>query len=468
MKTRTDANGAVTTYDYDSLQRLVKVTAPDLGETVYGYDLGGARNYTKDAGGAEAWYTFDYKGRVKTVTDSLGHVTTYAYGGSGCPTCGGGGDNLVSVTDPLGHVVRYEYDTLGRRTKETDALGKSTTYTYDDNGGVSTRTDALNRVTGYGYDELSRQTGVVDAAGGTVNTGYDADGRVASVTDPLNHTTSYQYDLAGRRTRTVSPDTGTTVYTYNVDGSLHTKTDAKNVTATYVYDTAGRVTGITFPDSADNVTYEYGSSSADAGDRGRLVRMTDATGATVYHYDVMGRVISEVETVLGVAYTTSYEYYVAGGLKAVVYPDGKRIGYTYDVLRRPTGVSVDGVTRAGWFVYDDASRQTSMTLNNGAVEGWEYNAANRVTAITVPGVMGLGYTYDDVGNITAITNTLNAASNKTYSYDAVDRLKGAEGPWGRMSWTYDANGNRLKQSNLTGLTYNVGTPAPGTINPAIK
>ncbi len=95
----------------------------------------------------------------------------------------------------------------------------------------------------------------------------------------------------------------------------------------------------------------------------------------------------------------------------------------------------------------------SMTLGNKITQQWTYDAKNRIHTITVPAVFALNYTYDPVGNITYIIDQYNPANIKTYTYDSIDRLTNAAGPWGNLAWTYDANGNRLTQNNNKNKTY---------------
>ena len=67
--------------------------------------------------------------------------------------------------------------------------------------------------------------------------------------------------------------------------------------------------------------------------------------------------------------------------------------------------------------------------------------------------LNVNYSYDPIGNITAITDNLEPFKSKAYDYDSVDRLISATGPWGNLAWTYDANGNRLSQTNGKTTTY---------------
>ena len=94
---------------------------------VYGYDVLGRRVSMMDRSG-DSSYEYDGLGRITKVTAGSGEVTTYAY--DGC-------DQLESITYPDGKSVRYEYDKNDNLTKVTDRTGAVTTYVYD----------AINRVT---------------------------------------------------------------------------------------------------------------------------------------------------------------------------------------------------------------------------------------------------------------------------------------------------------------------------------
>jgi RHS repeat-associated protein len=64
----------------------------------------------------------------------------------------------------------------------------------------------------------------------------------------------------------------------------------------------------------------------------------------------------------------------------------------------------------------------------------------------------LSYTRDSVGNITAITDNLDPAKNKSYTYDNLYRLTTATGPWGGLTYAYDPVGNRTNETTDTGST----------------
>jgi YD repeat-containing protein len=81
-----------------------------------------------------------------------------------------------------------------------NALGDSTTTTYDAVGNVTAFTDELNRTTTFGYDDRNLLTQITDPLGHSTTRGYDAVGNLKTLTDALNHTTQYDYDdLYSRR-----------------------------------------------------------------------------------------------------------------------------------------------------------------------------------------------------------------------------------------------------------------------------
>ncbi|WP_455354061.1 hypothetical protein [Streptomyces sp. SYSU K217416] len=93
-----------TTYEYDTQDQLVKVTAP---------------------GGAVTTFEYDGRGRQIAATDPDGGRTTFVYDNS---------DHVVSTTDPRGNMLVTTYDAGGRPTslREDSATGpKRMEWTYD-------------------------------------------------------------------------------------------------------------------------------------------------------------------------------------------------------------------------------------------------------------------------------------------------------------------------------------------------
>src|SRR5262249_36581572 len=84
---------------------------------------------------------------------------------------------------------------------------------------------------------------------------------------------------------------------------------------------------------------------------------------------------------------------------------------------------------------------------NGLVMTRSFDADYRITGIitqsTTATVQNLSLGCDAKGNATSITDRLTPANSQTFTYDALNRLATASGAYGTVSYTYDADSNRL-------------------------
>ena len=93
-----------------------------------------------------------------------------------------------------------------------------------------------------------------------------------------------------------------------------------------------------------------------------------------------------------------------------------------------------------------------MTYGNGLLRTVGHDLQYRVTSIQTGTIQDLTYVPDPNGNVQDIVNNLDSNKNKSFSYDSINRLGGATGPWGSLSWTYDDVGNRLTHTDGAGTT----------------
>ena len=126
-------------------------------------------------------------------------------------------------------------------------------------------------------------------------------------------------------------------------------------------------------------------------------------------------------------------------------------------------------------------------FGNGVTETRHYDSDYRLTQITAIGsrnLQNLSYGYDAADNVLSITDAINSGNSQNFDYDALNRLTGARGSYGTLSYTYDSVGNRLTQyagriattyayapnsNRLTaitsgGVTQSVGYTAAGNIS----
>ncbi len=485
-----------TTFSYDSTTGdLLTVTRPVVGTTVYSetvyseYDAAGQVGRVTDANGNALTYTYDGHGRIKTMTNEADGTTTYDYNNAGeleevtqanSVTSGFAYDatygRLTRITDPLGNYIQYSYDDQGNRTelshfdpgdqrrfwKRFDYQGTSfpgklwkeinpddtyTEYTYDASGNISSVTDAAGKVTSYDYDLFDRLTTVTQPGSVVTAYAYDGQDNLTTVTDAENHITTYVYDDLGRLVTTTSPDTGATRYAYDASGDLVSKADAKGNTIRYTYDDLNRLTGIHFPDSSQDITYTYDQG---ANSKGRLTGMTDPSGTYTYTYDALGNLLTEEKIINTVTYTTQYAYDPAGILTSMTYPDGRTVDYELDNAGRVTRATSikDSVTTilAENVSYLPFGPLASLTYGNGTALSKTFDQLYRLIDMNAGSVQSLGYTPDPVGNITAITDNLDASRNQTFAYDDLYRLTSAAGIYGSNGYTYDKVGNRLTKT----------------------
>ena len=75
-------------------------------------------------------------------------------------------------------------------------------------------------------------------------------------------------------------------------------------------------------------------------------------------------------------------------------------------------------------------------------------------------VQELSFTEDNAGNLTAITDSLAAGRDETYTVDALNRLHTASGAYGSRTYTYDNNSNRA--TRVAGATTYTSTMTTST------
>jgi YD repeat-containing protein len=453
----TDANGAATRLGYDPFGRLITVTYP--GESApavrYAYPTGASISapwaittevrvdpYNPTPTYGCSWTFYDGLGRpIQTQTQAENGwlvVQDTAYDALGRP---------VTVTLPYtvtatGGVYRTpNWTALPKTVTQYDALGRVVQVTAPD-GSVTRRAyrdwremvlDAEGHQTEYEKDGLGRLIAVREYYGTyitpTWNPGetpaetrywYDAADNLIGVRDGLGNVTRIAYDPLGRKTAMDDPSMGHWEYRYDAAGNLTGQKDARGQELTFQYDALDRLTR---KSAGGEVLAEYGYDQGPNG-IGRRTAMTDTTGVTTWRYDARGRVLTETRTLTGIGtFTTGWGYDAAGRVVRQVYPDGEVVTTAYNVrglVTRTVGADVYLADA----VYNALGRPLRQNWGNGRITTYAYHPQNaRLVQLQVSGnLLDLRYGYDRVGNITAITDTVNNNQVQTFGYDARDRL----------------------------------------------
>ena len=420
-------------YSYDERGRKIRETEVfvlgGIGqsyETYFEYDPSGNLASQIDKNSNATRYEYDDLNRLMKVTDAMGGETKYAYDAR---------NNLVSVTDANGNATRFEYDRNNRLIKETRPMGQETTYEYDPAGNQAVKIDAKNQKTEYDYDAANRlvriryyESGDWQSTVKTVEFHYDPAGNLAGYSDGVT-SAEYSYDDLNRKT-------GETVdygsfslsysYTYYNNGLKRSFTGPNSVEYTYAYDDNNQLVSVSIPDVgiiAVNETKWY-----------RPTRITLPGGTTkTYAYDSLMRV--KTIATYGPAGNTllryDYEYDRMGNIIAKETEHGKYL-YVYDKIYRLTMADNPALPDES-YAYDPVGNRLASADHSD----WTYNANNELQ-----GYDSLSFVYDQNGN----TVQKKADSEVLcYIYNLEKRLERVEDVAENViaTYYYDPFGRRL-------------------------
>ena len=443
--------------------------------TLHGYDAAGRPFGSTNAAGQTTLTVYDRAGRP-AVSVANWDGTTAIDGPEDCdyadPAATG---NLCTVT---------RYDSLGRRSRVTDAMGYHTDFGYDGLGRVVTTTryladvrvessvgyDALgNRLwqadpeghtVHYSYDGLNRLVTTLSQEGVAITRTYDAAGRLVAVTNGLDQTTTSSYDHAGRLATTTDPEGNATHTGYDALGRRTVITDANEIVTHYGYDGLGRLASVTenytatagLDPASFNVTTRYHTDAA-----GQLISVTDAlTHTTVYTYDGLGRQVAAADP-LGHATRTAYN--PLGARLVLTDANGTVTHHAYDPLNRLSFTQYPTATVQ--FAYDRLGNRTAMTDSVGTTVT-EYDELSRPATVTDPFSGTVIYGYDRAGNRTQLVYPDSKVVS--YSYDGDNRLvEVVDWDQGVTAYSYDPAGRPLETSLPNGITTTYGYDAAGRL-----
>lgn len=411
-------NGDATIYALSSAGDVTSVTNA-LGTlvTYSGHNGLGLPAREVSATGVTVDYIYDNRGRVLSVTRTVGGVSTAVsttYTGRGLvnqitsPNVGlqtftyDSANRLVtknvkeSVSDyqPTNgeqvyddQIRNYSYNANSSLTQSsvvrrevvkvwiTDDRGvrRLATLSTTDSGSVSSYTD---------YDELSRVKARRGNNGQNVRYGYDESSYLTSVTDSLGRVTNLLYDTQNRLVQATDAKGGITLFGYDAGGRIASVTDPRGLITRYQYDGFGQLWRLESPD----------------------------TGVTTFSYDAYGRRTSTTKADLSV---TTYSYDTLGRVTA------QQVGtalqtFAYDSCTNGIGrlCSVSDVSGSTAFSYTPTgmlAQQVNTIAGSAYTMSYVYDATDRLTTLTYPDGKTASYSYAD-GRVRAVTANVSGAS----------------------------------------------------------
>lgn len=555
----TQASGKKTTYDYDKLNDLLEKSYQDAkGETsekdvTYAYNSAGERVFMKDQTGKSS-YEYDALGRITKVTSGSKKDVSYVYDDA---------DNLQAIVYPDGTKISYEYDLNDNLVKLTDRNRKVTTYKHDALNRVTEVTRSNGTKTEVSYDAEDHITKIVNTCGScgkvisTYEYKYNDQGYVVGETateleagtrktpswedwynwgDTQKETDkadcehqekeiqttrtyeyddnweltrctekaeggkktvhNYTYDKIGNRTSYEKIEDGVSKakynYKYNDSNQLIKRTNAKiwgDPGTTYSYDKDGNlIQECDKTNSADPVTYEYTAENRLAvvkqGGTVLMAAMYDGDNNRVFELDNTYKwedcygdevlIPANQRTEDGNSPKEQLASLVKGGSNAKGYTlteyindinrentevlaeygaDEKvRQAYTYGESGIGERVSVDKSEESSYYLYDGRNSVTGiLTETANLTNSYQYDSYGNLTSGTADGVNYYGYNGEST-NVKTGLQYLRAryynAENGTFTTEDSD-LGTTENPLTRNRYDYTTN-NPLNYSDPTG------------------
>ncbi|WP_336038934.1 polymorphic toxin-type HINT domain-containing protein [Acinetobacter calcoaceticus] len=433
-----NVNNIVVRNEYTASGRLYRSSSPSLSNVAYA-NL--------------QWTTYEYDalGRVSKLTEPGNRVTSYTR--SGLQTTMTNAKNLkrteksnianevVEIVDHDNKSLKYSRDALGRITQTTDASGNSISLTLDKNGNKLQQVDPELGTWKYRYNVLGQPVWQQDGKGQQTTFQYDSLGRLIKRTEPDLTSTwtwdsatkgkgqlaqvsstngfseSYSYDSYGRQIQTTTSK--------KIDPIAQGTTDPDFITK-WNYDNAGRMLAFAYP-TGFGYRNIYDTN-------GYLKEVRNLAGTQLYWSadarDARGNVTAET---LGNGLVTKRAYKAETGfIESISTGDAKvqQNTYSFDALGNLTNrnQNLAGISVNETFSYDNINRLTSVVNQSGG----------KVTA-----------TYDAIGNLTAKsdTGTYNYATGGTSC--GVHKVCTISSTTGGLNtaFSYDANGNQLSGNN---------------------
>jgi RHS repeat-associated protein len=367
---RTDYNGAQTSYAYNALNRLTTITYPGGGTATYGYDALSRLTTATNVNGTVS-LGYDARHRVTSTGDVWSQAVNYSYDAS---------NNRTAMTFP-NYVVNYGYDAANRLTSVAHNLIGTATFGYDAVNRLRTRALPNGINTTANYDDLDRLTSLSYTKAGltlpSFQYGYNTRNQITSLTDGAG-THTFAYDELQRLTAATHPNLPAESYTYDQVGNR----TASQFSGSYSYQTPNRVTQI------GGTAYTYDAN-------GNLKTKSDGSGTTQYFYDHENRLTS---VILPSTTVINYKYDALSRRVERSKSDGTWTRYSYDGLEVLRDVNSDGSTveyvNGGelddhlWQRKSDGTTQYFLTDHQGSTRALA-DATGAVTA---------SYNYDAFGN----------------------------------------------------------------------
>lgn len=438
----TNELGLVTTYSYDSLNRLTGVGFPDnttISNVYDKLDIVGVKNRLNQW----KYYGYNFLDQLYSITNENGEITYFDYCDCGSP------DKIIQSDGATNIVTSLDYNFDGLVTNVTFSDGYQLSYDYNLDEEISFVSDsALNALQcnylNYGLNPVLQSCYLQQ---NTPNPGYpmfigayDEYGRLTNSLDRNNINIIYSYDQLNRITARMlfdlnqnDPGYGTLSdqesFRYNYSGLID-YTNPLGFSTKLSWDQSARLSSIT---NADMQACFFNYNAAN-----ELISIKDPrNNQTSWTYDAYGRVTSKKDNIGEIVYKTQYDdndritnlwsassgsttlkYDHVGNLTNILSQNSGSISYIYDQLNRLTGMF-------------DSIGQTSFRWNGGGMLSgesgpWQLDDVN--------------YSYNQAHQRSSMSISQANANPwvQSYIYDDAMRLKNTSSPAGSFQYSFNS------------------------------
>ena len=449
-------DGGEVEYIYNAANLVEKKILQNKGEYEYRYDANGNLISVTDPLGESEEYSYDERNRLVYHKEKAGAVTEYEYGKRslkisnelGTYTCNydilG---RIVLETDMLGNTKKYEYNELGQ-VSSVKTGEKETVYKYSKGGLLHKKIYPDKRYEIFSYDKNQNLIKRENDKGEFLEFTYDKLNRITKVKNSFLQEQSFEYDAMGNVIKEIDALGNSTSYTYSPGGKLTSVLDAMGNRTEYGYDKAGRLATVYRHEGSkellscieaeerkhslkeiSKIGEIYGKEISASLKEANVPRITrykrnlmgdveciiNALGEEEYFsYDLLGRVILKKDRD---GYETRYSYTKAGDIKSILYGDGYEAEYEYDSLGKLSYVKdALGVIR---IENDKLGRTTRVIDYDGKEVRYEYGKEGERLRTVYPDGKSVDYGYDE--NL-RLVNLISGDKEIKYSYDKEGRL----------------------------------------------
>ncbi|MES2536206.1 MAG: hypothetical protein V4632_10075 [Pseudomonadota bacterium] len=424
-------------YQYDGANRLSTAII----------DLTPADGDISDASIYETRYAYDGTSkRIARITQSDGTSLSVTY----VQTGPGADYRVASVTDGLGHTTSYTYDLPNRRSTVADPLGKTTTYAYDSAGQLTRITgpaiDGFAETTQFVYNTQGDVTRIIDAAGNSIDLEYDAQGNQILQSDSAGNRLTRRYDAGNQLiAESISNGSGAKATTFYVQDAgqrylLRFVISPEGRVTEYRYNSLGqRTSSIRYVDSLYPLaTLAAGAMPEEAGMARWVAESANRARSqrSDMDYDFRGQL----------SRLTEYAFVDAGGNGVA---DGSQgiTQYVHDASGQLLKTIAQDAVQL--FVYDGLGRLVAGTDAFGAITTTRYDDASNKTTVTLANGLTRTRSYDRAGRLIGVSDAGGAAVNlgqTRYVYDAGNRLHMTQDATGVRNWIlYDERGRKIAE-----------------------